>query len=175
MPIMFWFLSSIISSEKYYKLALERIDSYALPGASISSDNLFNVSALLSDPFLQACFQETLRFPIQGGATRIVNEATTVPVGGKHYYLRKGSVVFIPTPLLHRDNDIYSNPDEFQPERFLDADLESALISLDSTPTAKTEKKSGPPKFYKKGVPVKHYLLAFGGGESLVSHVEMNV
>ena len=78
--------------------------------------------------------------------------------------------MFIPAPLIHMDTEIYSNVNEYQPERFLGTDLESAqIITRDhniGVDEKKVEKK--PPKFFKKGVPVKHYMMPFGGGDNLV-------
>lgn len=168
MGILFWYMAFILSSEKHYKITMERIKTYVLPNAEVASENLFDVSALLADPFLLACFQETLRLRSQNGSIRIVNEATTIPVGGKEYHLRKGSVVFVLAPLIHMDTEIYSDVDDFHPERFLDADLESTVITSENAVDMTFEKKSGPPKFFKHGVPVKHYLMPFGGGDNLV-------
>jgi cytochrome P450 len=162
----FWFITFILTSKKYYQPIFERIQSYVLPNATLESETIFDVPALLADPLLQACFQETLRLRAQNGSIRVVNESTTLPVDGKEHYIRKGSVVFIPTPLIHMDTEIYSNVNEFQPERFMDADLESTLIT--GEPANGDEKKQEKPKFFKKGVPVKHYMMPFGGGDNLV-------
>lgn len=167
MPISFWFVTFLLNSEKYYEPVLKRIQSYVVPNATLQSENLFDLPALLADPLLHACFLETLRLRTQNGSIRIVYEATTLPVNGKEHYIRKGSVVFIPAPLIHMDAEIYSNVNEYQPERFLDADLESSLIHGEHT-TSDEVKKQGKPKFFKRGVPVKHYMMRFGGGDNLV-------
>jgi len=169
MPISFWFITLILNSPKHYEIVLERIQSHLLPNSTSKSEPLFDVPSLVSDPYLQACFQETLRLRGQNGSLRIVNEATTLPVNGKEYYLRQGSLVFIPAPLIHMDTEIYSNVTEFQPERFLDADLESTMIIVDGHASVDEKREAKPPKFFKKGVPVKHYMMPFGGGDSLVS------
>ena len=165
MPVSFWYIAFILNSEKYYKQVLERIRTYVCPNATLQSQNIFDVPALLADPLLQACFQETLRLRAQNGSVRMVNESTTLPTNGTEYHIRKGSVVFVPAPLIHTDPEIYSNVTEYRPERFLGADLESAQIAAGELPNI-DEKK--PPKFFKNGVPVKHYLLPFGGGDNLV-------
>jgi cytochrome P450 len=169
MPISFWFIAFILTSEKYRQPVLDRIHSYVLPEASIESDDLFNVPGLLADPLLQACFQETLRMRTQNGSMRLVNEATTIPVLGREYSIRKGSIVFIPAPLIHMDTEIYSDPEEYDPERFLGSNLETTIIANDPDhlDEDKTQVKSTP-KFFKKGVPVKHYMIPFGGGDNLV-------
>lgn len=170
MPMSFWYIAFVINSKKYYQPVLDRIRSFVLPNATLQSEILFDIPSLLADPLLQACFQETLRLRAQNGSIRIVQEATTLPVNGKDYYIRKDSIVFIPAPLIHMDTEIYSNVNEFQPERFLGTDLESAqIITRDhniGVDEKKVEKK--PPKFFKKGVPVKHYMMPFGGGDNLV-------
>jgi cytochrome P450 len=168
----FWYVVYLITSDKYYQPILERIHSYVLPNATLQSENLFDASALLSDPLLRACFQETLRLQSQNASVRIVQEDTNLPALGKEYRLRKGSWVFIPAPLIHKDPEIYENVKDFEPERFLSADIESALV-ITSEHTAfqsneKVEKKPEP-KFFKRGVPVKLYMMPFGGGDNLVS------
>ena len=68
MPISFWYIAFIINSKKYYKPVLDRIQSYVLPNATLQSEILFDIPALLADPLLQACFQETLRLRAQNGS-----------------------------------------------------------------------------------------------------------
>ena len=144
-----------------------RIRSYVLPNATLHDDTLFDIPSLLADPLLRACFQETLRLRAQNSATRMAIEDTTIPVNGKQHLIRKGTLVNIPALLIHLDPEIYSNVDEFQPERFLDTNLESALVDKTSdNEEGRVENKS--PKFFKRGIPVKQYLMPFGGGENLV-------
>lgn len=172
--MVFWYITYIITSEKFYPLVMKQIQSYALSSATVTSENIFDIPSLLADPLLQACFQETLRLRTQNGSVRIVNEATTIPIRGKEYFLRKGSIVFILAPLIHMDTDIYSNVEEYRPERFVGADLESTLVKGNhgdqmEEETTKVEKKGNQaPKFYKDGIPVKHYMMPFGGGDNLV-------
>jgi cytochrome P450 len=169
MPLSFWFVALISTSEKHYARVMDRICAHVLPNADPSTGTLFDTDALLADPLLQACFQETLRLRTQNGSIRTVFESTTLPVLGKQYHIRKGSIVNIPAQLIHYDPEIYNNPTEFLPERFLGADLESALIKDGEHADKLGEvREKKPPKFYKRGVPVRHYMMPFGGGESLV-------
>jgi cytochrome P450 len=164
LSIAFWYLTFVLTSEKYFPAVLKRIRSYALPNATIESDAIFNLPALFSDPLLVACFQETLRLRAQNGSVRVVNEETIIPINDREYLLRKGSLVFIPAPLIHLDPEIYDNATDFLPERFLDSDLESTIISNE----VESSKPPSKLKFFKNGVPVRHYLLPFGGGDNLV-------
>lgn len=171
MPMSFWYLTNIITSEKYYERVLERIRSYVLPNATLQSENIFDVSALLSDPLLVACFQEALRIQSQNSSVRIVQEDTILPVMGKEYWLRKGSWVFIPSQLIHMDPEIYENVNDFEPERFLSTDLESTVVITNEhtvSDVSKEAEKKSTSKFFKRGVPVKHYMIPFGGGDNLV-------
>src|SRR5690348_13522659 len=121
-------MSLILSSPKHYQQVMERIRSYVLPNATIESDTLFDIPALLADPLLQACFQEALRLRSQNSATRLATQDTTIPVNGRKYFIRKGSLVNIPAPLIHADAEIYANSTEFVPERFLGTVLENAMV-----------------------------------------------
>ena len=94
-----------------------------------------------------------------------------IPVNGKNYSIRKGSFVVIMPRLIHMDPELYPNPDEYWPERFLGSDLESAMIVVDGYGVVKGEKqpkKVRNVKFFKNGVPVRHYMIPFGGGDHLV-------
>jgi len=146
---------------------MDRLKSHLLPVPT--PDSPFDLPSLLSDPLLQACFQETLRLRTQNASVRVVYESTTLPVAGKTYYLRKDSIVAIPVSLIHLDEDIYQDAGSYVPERFLGADLESALIVVDGWAAGEEVKREKKPlKFFKKGRPVKHYMMPFGGGNNLV-------
>ena len=149
---------------------MERLRSHLLRTGTLAG-KLFDIDGLLNDQLLQACFQETLRLRAQPGPTRIVYEATTVPVRGREYHIRKDSTVFIPTYLIHHDPEIYgTDVNEFHPERFIGAELESTFIDEAGIPNGLEDvvRKGKSPIFFKRGVPVRHYMMPFGGGESLV-------
>lgn len=137
---------------------MQRIQSYALP--KTSSETIFDIGALVNDPLLIASFQETLRLRTQHGSTRLVIQSTTIPVHGKEYYIREGSIVFMPVTLIHKDPHIYSDVNEYKPERFLSTD-DKNLITPNGNPS--------PSAFSKNNHSLRHYFMPFGGGESLVS------
>ena len=69
-------------------------------------------------PYLNAVCSETLRIYPVGMLTFPRVTTSTVEVTG--YSLEPGTVVVCSIYLTHRREEIYSNPDEFRPERFLE-------------------------------------------------------
>ena len=67
--------------------------------------------------YLQAIVKETLRLYPPAPLTGIREAIDDCYVAG--YPVSKGTRLFINLWKLHRDPEIWSNPDEFQPERFL--------------------------------------------------------
>jgi cytochrome P450 len=84
-------------------------------------------------------------------SVRGVQEDTTVTIEDRLYTLEKDSFAIIATPLIHKDPNIYDNPNDFELEWFL-------------------ENKGDEPKvFMKNGVPVRTPLIPWGGGHFTVS------
>lgn len=71
-------------------------------------------------PYLEACIYETLRlYPPVPFIFRSCLKDYKVPE--TDLVIPKGTSVFIPLMGLHRDPEIYENPLEFRPERFLNS------------------------------------------------------
>ena len=70
--------------------------------------------------YLECCIDEALRkYPIVPMLNRECTKDHTF-VGTK-YKIEKGTTLYIPVQGLQRDPDIYENPMEFRPERFLNS------------------------------------------------------
>ncbi|MCH9669325.1 MAG: cytochrome P450 [Actinomycetia bacterium] len=70
------------------------------------------------DSYLDAVITETLRLrPTIPFTARMVNRNIVI----NDVYLPRGSMVFLYINGIHRDGDLYEAPDEFRPERFLEA------------------------------------------------------
>lgn len=80
-------------------------------------DGQFTYDAILSMPYCEQVISETLRkYPPAGVVVRQAYEKYNVP-NSKHV-IEKGMKVFIPIYGLHRDPEIYPDPEKFDPERF---------------------------------------------------------
>ncbi|KAK7940750.1 cytochrome P450 [Apiospora aurea] len=68
-------------------------------------------------PYLRACYSEILRWrpPAPNNLPHVLDADDTV--GG--YHLPKGTVVLQNTWAIERDPELYSDPDEFNPERYI--------------------------------------------------------
>ena len=89
---------------------------------------------------------------------RGVNRDTTLTVNGHPYEFRKGSVVCMPMACVHKDPEIYENPEEYQSTRFLQMHSKSGEDYSDKPATF----------FTKNGVPVRNPLIPWGGGHFMV-------
>ena len=70
--------------------------------------------------YLECCIDEALRkYPIVPMLNRECTKDHTFT--GTKYTIEKGTSLFIPVQGIQRDPDIYENPMEFRPERFLDS------------------------------------------------------
>jgi cytochrome P450 len=74
-----------------------------------------------SDRYLEATVKETLR---RRPVIPIAARKAHVPVELDGYSIPAGSVLIVPIYLIHGDPDVYPEPLEFRPERFLDGDPE---------------------------------------------------
>jgi cytochrome P450 len=73
-------------------------------------------AALAKLPYLEAVVQETLRlYPIVAIATRLLRQ----PFELKGHQLPPGVIVGVATSLVHYREDLYPEPEQFRPERFL--------------------------------------------------------
>ncbi|XP_070492972.1 uncharacterized protein [Chironomus tepperi] len=70
--------------------------------------------------FLECCIDEALRkYPIVSNLVRECSKDHTF--SGTKWTVEKGTTVFIPVLGMHRDPEIYDDPMEFRPSRFLDS------------------------------------------------------
>ncbi|KAF3813921.1 hypothetical protein GH733_017953, partial [Mirounga leonina] len=71
--------------------------------------------ALLQMEYLDMVLNESLRlYPISGRLERVCKK--DVEISG--VFIPKGTVVMVPVFTLHRDLDLWPEPEEFRPERF---------------------------------------------------------
>jgi len=143
--------------ENERKEVLDRIDQYVIPCESDRYSTSFNVSELLEDPLINSAFSETLRLQVNGLSTRGVEKDTSVTVNGQPYVLEKGTTVFCSMPGVHKDPEIFENPEEFRLKRFIHLHTKANGSDIRSTP------------FTKNGIPLRFPFLPWGGGNYMVA------
>ena len=106
-----WILSALLNSRHALKQAQEELD------LKVGRDRWVEESDIQNLIYLQAVVKETLRL-YPPGPLLVPHEAIEdCNVCG--YHIPKGTRLLVNVWKLHRDPDIWSNPEEFQPERFL--------------------------------------------------------
>uniref|UniRef100_A0A2A4J918 unspecific monooxygenase n=1 Tax=Heliothis virescens TaxID=7102 RepID=A0A2A4J918_HELVI len=94
------------------KRAIAEVDDYLR-----RHNNELKYECLSEMPFVEACFDETLRlYPVLSVLTREVAEDYTFPSGLK---VEKGLRIFLPLYQLHHNPEYFPDPEEYRPERFL--------------------------------------------------------
>nr|KYP45325.1 Cytochrome P450 82A4 [Cajanus cajan] len=108
---MIWALSLLLNNRHALKKVQDELDEH------VGKKRLVNESDINKLVYLQAVVKETLRLYPAGplGSPREFTENCTL--GG--YNIRAGTRFILNVWKLHRDPRIWSNPLEFQPERFL--------------------------------------------------------
>ena len=93
-----------------------------------------------------------------GLTVRGVDQDATLTVNGRPYELRPGSMVCMPMACVHKDPEIYENPEEYQSTRFIQMHSKGG-----------EDYKEKPPTFFSKnGIPVRSPLIVWGGGHFMV-------
>ncbi|XP_065868685.1 cytochrome P450 CYP82D47-like [Euphorbia lathyris] len=106
-----WILSNLMNHPKVLKRCQEELD------LKVGKDRIVQVEDIEKLEYLSAVIKETLRLYPAGpiGTPRIVTEDCYM----SGYFVPKGCYLFINIWKVHRDPNLWSNPEEFKPERFL--------------------------------------------------------
>ncbi|GLT73633.1 hypothetical protein SLA2020_454770 [Shorea laevis] len=106
-----WILSNLMNNKKALKLVQEELDQ------KVGRDRKVQDSDIPNLVYLQAVIKETLRL-YPPAPVSVPHEAMEdIRVCG--YLIPKGTRIFTNLWKLHRDPRVWSDPDEFLPERFL--------------------------------------------------------
>ncbi|KAK1433539.1 hypothetical protein QVD17_10450 [Tagetes erecta] len=122
-----WVLSLLLNNPHSLKKVQEELDAVVGRDGQVSESNIANLV------YLQAVVKETLRLYPAGrlGGTRQFSEDCIVA----GYHVPKGTWLLVNLWKLQQDPEIWTNPSEFRPERFLDEkhkniDLKGAHFEL---------------------------------------------
>ncbi|KVI06601.1 cytochrome P450 CYP82D47-like [Cynara cardunculus var. scolymus] len=106
-----WALSLLLNNPKALKIAHDEIDEH------VGRDRLVEESDLKNLVYLDAIIKETLRLYPAGPLSVPHESMEDCVVGG--YNIPKGTRLLVNLWKLHRDPNIWSDPSEVRPERFL--------------------------------------------------------
>ncbi|KAL1568070.1 dimethylnonatriene synthase-like [Salvia divinorum] len=106
-----WAISLLLSNPRTLKLAQDEIDKI------VGRDRFVQESDIQNLPYLQAIYKETLRLYPPGPLSGPREALEDCRIG--KYHIPKGTRLVANLWKLHRDPNVWSDPDEFRPERFL--------------------------------------------------------
>ncbi|XP_034585386.1 cytochrome P450 81Q32 [Setaria viridis] len=86
---------------------------------NVGRSRLVEESDITNLPYLQCVVKETLRLCPVGPVIPAHEAMEDCTVGG--YHVRRGTMILVNAWLIHRDPKLWEEPEEFRPERFLDA------------------------------------------------------
>ncbi|KAJ7950509.1 Cytochrome P450 family protein [Quillaja saponaria] len=106
-----WLLSLLLNNRDSLKRAQEELDRH------VGRDRWVEISDLENLTYLHAIAKETLRLYVPGPILIPHVAREDCEVGG--YHIAKGTQLIVNAWKLHRDPNIWSDPERFLPERFL--------------------------------------------------------
>eukprot|EP00927_Polykrikos_kofoidii_P076713 TRINITY_DN73751_c0_g1_i1.p1 TRINITY_DN73751_c0_g1~~TRINITY_DN73751_c0_g1_i1.p1 ORF type:complete len:546 (+),score=73.27 TRINITY_DN73751_c0_g1_i1:89-1726(+) len=123
-----WLLLLMANHPKVQAKAQEEIDSVC-GGKPVTMEDQEKM------PYINACIKECMRWmpavPLM--VPYAASADAKVTVGDKSYMIEEGTQVIVNGFNMHRDPELWKNPDEFNPERFMDGpDADIELRGADS-------------------------------------------
>ena len=146
-PTLSWILFHLLDDHVAYN-AVEK------EAIVLGEKKIYDLEDLDGLPILSSVIKETIRLHSVHFPTKDIVEDFEVKLGEKTYLLKKGSRLMSYTPIKHYDPYLFSNPFEFQYDRFLGDDKKF---------------------FYKDGKDARDPIAAFGGGAQLVSFCLLHI
>jgi len=114
-PSTVWSFGMILADPKYKRMAYEEVDRNFADQPD--ADGNYDVGRL---SFFTAALNEVLRLKTYSIAWRTVRQDTTVTSeSGRAYTLAKGTLLAVPWAVQHYDEELWSDPHTFRPERHM--------------------------------------------------------
>ncbi|MED6133677.1 hypothetical protein PIB30_030316 [Stylosanthes scabra] len=113
---MTWILAVLMNNNHSLKKAQQEISLHVGKDRKVEASDLKNLT------YLQAIFKETLR--LYPPTPLLLPHGASSDCNINGYFVPKGADVFLNVWKLHRDPSIWSEPERFSPERFINGDGE---------------------------------------------------
>lgn len=107
-----WAMTALIKNPRVMKIVQEEIRSSRVKKYILDEDDIRNF------PYLKAVIKETLRLYLPAPLLVPRESSEKCTIGG--YQIPARTIVYVNAWTLQRDPNIWKNPEEFYPERFLD-------------------------------------------------------
>lgn len=117
-----WAMALLLTHPEAMRKARAEIET------SVGTARLVEESDIANLPYLQCVVKETLRLRPVGPVIPAHEAMEDCAVGG--FRVRRGTMVLVNAWLIHRDPRLWEAPEEFRPERFLDATATAAAPLL---------------------------------------------
>ncbi|XP_021864016.2 trimethyltridecatetraene synthase-like [Spinacia oleracea] len=114
--IVEWAISELLRKPEIFAKATEELDRVIGKNRWVEEKDIKNL------PYIRAIVKETMRLhPVAPMLSpRLAREQVQI----KGYDIPKGSIVLVNTFTIQRDPNVYQNPEEFWPERFVGNDID---------------------------------------------------
>ncbi|KAM6214533.1 cytochrome P450 7B1 [Rhynchocyon petersi] len=149
-PTMFWAMYYLLWHPEAMAAVRDEIDHLLQSTGQKKGSGIcinFTREQLDSLVYLESIVLETLRLCSYSATLRYVEEDFVLPVKSGECHLRKGDIVAIFPPVLHKDPEIFDAPEEFRYDRFVEDGKKKTT-------------------FFKGGKKLNHYVMPFGSGAS---------
>ncbi|KAL1805879.1 hypothetical protein ACET3Z_028947 [Daucus carota] len=112
-----WMMTSLIKNPKAMRRAQEEVRNVMHGKEIISEEDIQNAKL----PYVEAVIKEALRmYPVIAIIPRESLDKEVI----NGYEIKPNTIVYVNLLAIHRDPQLWENPDEFLPERFLDNDIQ---------------------------------------------------
>lgn len=119
-----WIMSRLVLHPDVQAKVQTEIDSVVVPNRSVSDSDLPKL------PYLRSVVKETLRMhppgPLLSWARMSIHDTH---VGS--YFIPAGTTAMVNMWAITHDEEIWANPNEFNPDRFMEADKDIAIMGSD--------------------------------------------
>jgi len=111
-----WAMAELLRNPEKLEKVREELQQVLVKGEKLEESHISKL------PYLQAVVKETFR--LHPPAPMLVPHKTEVDVELCDFMVPKSSQILVNVWAMGRDSSIWTNPDEFRPERFLESDLD---------------------------------------------------
>ncbi|KAM0903017.1 hypothetical protein ACQ4PT_018839 [Festuca glaucescens] len=117
-----WTMALLMTHPELLRKTREEID------ANVGTGRLVDETDMAKLPYLQCVVKESLRFCPVGPLIPAHEAMEDCTVGG--FRVRRGTMILVNAWAINRDANLWDSPEEFRPERFLDAGAAAAAPML---------------------------------------------